>query len=217
MNVDPGNPSAGQSPCASTHTPPSTALGSLAAVAAMVAVGNALAVPPPSDIRVSTTIVNTTLTNGLQLDINGDSTSDFTILFANSAELRINGGLSNRSGDSGTSALYGYNFTQAFASGTSIGSGAQWAAITALANAYTPGGPGTNFYAGFQFNIGVATHYGWIQFSIPSSSSPFTGATAVAAAWQNTAGLGINAGAVPAPGAIAAILGAGLLRTRRRR
>ncbi|MFM8733202.1 MAG: hypothetical protein ACKOGJ_11980 [Phycisphaerales bacterium] len=166
---------------------------------------------------MSTTIVNTTLTNGLLLDINGDSTSDFTILFANSGELRITGGLSNRSGDSGTSTGYGYNFTQAFASGTSIGSGAQWAAITALANAYTPGGPGTNFYAGFQFNIGVATHYGWIQFSIPSSSSPFTGATAVAAAWQNTAGLGINAGAVPAPGAIAAILGAGLLRTRRRR
>ncbi|MFM8785183.1 MAG: hypothetical protein ACKOFI_08550 [Phycisphaerales bacterium] len=81
----------------------------------------------------------------------------------------------------------------------------------------TAGGPGTNFYAGFQFNIGVATHYGCILFSIPSSSSPFTGATAVAAAWQNTAGLGINAGAVPAPGAIAAILGAGLLRTRRRR
>ncbi|MFM8816806.1 MAG: hypothetical protein ACKOHI_02830, partial [Phycisphaerales bacterium] len=66
-------------------------------MAAMVAVGNALAVPPLSDIRVSTTIVNTTLTNGLLLDINGDSTSDFTILFANSGELRITGGLSNRS------------------------------------------------------------------------------------------------------------------------
>ena len=173
--------------------------------------------PPPSDVRVSTTIVNTTLTNGLQLDIDGNGTGDFTISFANSAELRINGGATNRSGDSGTSALYGYNFTQAFASGTPIGSGAQWAAVTALANAYTAGGPGTNYYAGFQFNIGAATHYGWIQFSIPSSSSPFTGATAVAAAWQNTAGLGINAGAVPAPGAIAAILGAGLLRSRRRR
>ena len=77
----------------------------------------------------------------------------------------------------------------------------------------------TNYYPGVQFNIGANTHYGWIQFSIPSSSSPFTGATAVAAAWQNTAGLGINAGEmpVPAPGAIAAVLGAGLLRTRRRR
>ncbi|MFM9146156.1 MAG: hypothetical protein ACKORL_12590 [Phycisphaerales bacterium] len=217
MNVDPGNPTAGQSPCAPTHTPPSTALGSLAAVAAMVAVGNALAVPPLSDIRVSTTIVNTTLTNGLQLDIDGDSTSDFTILFANSAELWIYGGLSNRSVDTGVSADGQFTYTPSFAPGTSIGSGAQWAAVTALANAYNAGGPGTNFYAGFQFNIGVATHYGWIQFSIPSSSSPFTGATAVAAAWQNTAGMGINAGAVPAPGARAAILGAGLLRTRRRR
>ena len=217
MSVDPANPTAGQSPRASAHIPTSTALGSLAAVAAMVAAGDALAGPPPSDIRVSTTIVNTTLTNGLQLDIDGDSTSDFTINFSNSAELRINGGASNRSGDSGNSVGFGYNFTQAFASGTSIGSGAQWAAITTLASAFNPGGPGTNFYAGFQFNIGAATHYGWIQFSIPSRSSPFTGATAVAAAWQNTAGLGINAGAVPAPGAIAVILGAGLLRPRRRR
>ena len=217
MSVDPANPTAGQSPRTSAHIPTSTALGSLAAVAAMVAAGDALAGPPPSDIRVSTTIVNTTLTNGLQLDIDGDSTSDFTINFSNSAELRINGGASNRSGDSGTSVGFGYNFTQAFASGTSIGSGAQWAAVTTLASAFNPGGPGTNFYAGFQFNIGANTHYGWIQFSIPSRSSPFTGATAVAAAWQNTAGLGINAGAVPAPGAIAVILGAGLLRTRRRR
>lgn len=217
MSAVPGDSSAGPAPRAPAHNPPSTALGSLAAVAAMVAADSALAGPPPSDIRVSTTIVNTTLTNGLQLDIDGNSTGDFTILFANSAELRINGGASNRSGDSGTSTLYGSNFTQAFASGTSIGSGAQWAAVTALANGYTSGGPGTNFYAGFQFNIGAATHYGWIQFSIPSGNAPFTGATAVAAAWQNTAGLGINAGAVPAPGAIAAILGAGLLRTRRRR
>jgi hypothetical protein len=217
MSVDPANPTAGQSPRTSAHIPTNTALGSLAAVAAMVAAGNALAAPPASDIRVSTTIVNTTLTNGLQLDIDGDSTGDFTILFANSTELRINGGASNRSGDSGTSAGYGYNFTRAFASGTSIDSGAQWAAVTALTSAYNASGPGTNFYAGFQFNIGAATHYGWIQFSIPSRSSPFTGATAVAAAWQNTAGLGINAGAVPAPGAIAAILGAGLLRRRRRR
>ena len=217
MSVDPANPTAGQSPRTSAHIPTSTALGSLAAVAAMVAAGDALAGPPPSDIRVSTTIVNTTLTNGLQLDIDGNSTSDFTINFSNSAELRINGGASNRSGDSGTSVGFGYNFTQAFASGTSIGSGAQWAAVTTLASAFNPGGPGTNFYAGFQFNIGTNAHYGWIQFSIPSRSSPFTGATAVAAAWQNTAGLGINAGAVPAPGAIAVILGAGLLRTRRRR
>ena len=216
MSTDPDHPTAGQPRRASAHIP-GTALGSLAAVAAMVAAESALAGLPPSDIRVSTTIVNTTLTNGLVLDIDGNSTGDFTIIFANSAELRINGGASNRSGDSGTSTLYGSNFTQAFASGTSIGSGAQWAAVTALANGYTAGGPGTNYYAGFQFTIGAATHYGWIQFSIPSSSSPFTGATAVAAAWQNTAGLGINAGAVPAPGAIAAILGAGLLRTRRRR
>ena len=217
MSAVPGDPSAGPAPRAPAHNPPRTALGSLAAVAAMVAADSALAGPPPSDIRVSTTIVNTTLTNGLQLDIDGNSTSDFTINFSNSAELRINGGASNRSGDSGTSVGFGYNFTQAFASGTSIGSGAQWAAVTTLASAFNPGGPGTNFYAGFQFNIGANTHYGWIQFSIPSRSSPFTGATAVAAAWQNTAGLGINAGAVPAPGAIAVILGAGLLRTRRRR
>ncbi len=218
MSAVPGNSSAGPAPRAPAHNPPSTALGSLAAVAAMVAAGEAVALPPlPSDIRVSTTIVNTTLTNGLQLDIDGNSTSDFTINFSNSAELRINGGASNRSGDSGNSVGFGYNFTQAFASGTSIGSGAQWAAVTTLASAFNPGGPGTNFYAGFQFNIGANTHYGWIQFSIPSRSSPFTGATAVAAAWQNTAGLDINAGAVPAPGAIAAILGAGLLRTRRRR
>ena len=217
MSAVPGDSSAGPAPRAPAHNPPSTALGSLAAVAAMVAADSALAGPPPSDIRVSTTIVNTTLTNGLQLDIDGNSTGDFTIHFANSAELRIDGGASNRSGDSGTSTSYVYNFTQAFASGTSIGSGAQWAAVTALAGAYAPGGPGTNFYAGVQFNIGAATHYGWIQFSIPSGNAPFTGATAVAAAWQNTAGLDINAGAVPAPGAIAAILGAGLLRTRRRR
>ena len=205
-------------PAATGRPPARAALGSLAAVAALASAGNAGALPPPtSDVRVSTSIVNTSISNGLQLDIDGNGTADFSIVFANSGELRINGLASNRSGDSGTSGGFGTNFTQAFPLATSIGSAAQWATLTALANTYVAGGPGTNFYAGVEFGIGAATHYGWIQFSIPSNSSPWTGATAVAAAWENNAGVAINAGAVPAPGAIAVVVGAGLLRSRRRR
>jgi hypothetical protein len=54
-----------------------------------------------------------------------------------------------------------------------------------------------------------------VRFTIPQVSG-WVGSTAVSAAWQTVAGLDIAAGAVPAPGAVTVLLGAGLLRRRRR-
>lgn len=62
--------------------------------------------------------------------------------------------------------------------------------------------PGTNAYAGFRFASGGNTYYGWIQLSVNAGVLNF-----VNAAYNNTPGTAINAGAraVPEPGSMAAL------------
>lgn len=60
------------------------------------------------------------------------------------------------------------------------------------------------------------THYGWmrIQFTGTSFSQP---RAIVEYAYENAAGVGIDAGAIPAPGALALLAAAGFIVRRRRR
>lgn len=80
--------------------------------------------------------------------------------------------------------------------------------------------PGTNAYAGFRFASGGNTFYGWIQLSVNTGNLTF-----VNAAYNNTPGTAITAGAtaVPEPGTMAslslgavAVLGAVAKRRRAR-
>jgi hypothetical protein len=212
MSIDPAN-GRPESPSRTGHgsTP---ALGSLAAVAALLAATSADAGIPTGSVSVSSTVSNTALTNGATLDINGDTVNDFYISFFNSQVLRISGYGTNATSNSGTNDGYIGTFTAAVPLNQAIGASTTWGTTTALGSiGYA--GPGTDYYAGVRFAIGANTHYGWVRFTIPQVSG-WVGSTAVSAAWQTVAGLDIAAGAVPAPGAVTVLLGAGLLRRRRR-
>lgn len=63
---------------------------------------------------------------------------------------------------------------------------------------------------------GNAIHYGWMRLSLAGSMSAQP-RTIVEYAWEDQAGVGIQAGAVPAPGALALLGVAGLIGGRRRR
>ncbi|MEP7015241.1 MAG: PEP-CTERM sorting domain-containing protein, partial [Verrucomicrobiota bacterium] len=79
--------------------------------------------------------------------------------------------------------------------------------------------PGTQAYAGFQFQAADGIHYGWVQLAVSANGTTsiidFTNA-----AYNTTPGAPINAG-VPEPGTMAllamgatAILGAAIKRRR---
>lgn len=77
--------------------------------------------------------------------------------------------------------------------------------------------PGTPAFVGFRFNSGGQTFYGWLQLSVGAGSINF-----INAAYQNTAGTAIAAGAIPEPSSLAMLaLGAagiaGLMVNKRRR
>lgn len=214
MSIDPANDRP-VSPSRTSHgsTP---ALGSLAAVAALLAATSADAGIPTGSVSVSSTVSNKALTNGATLDINGDTVNDFYISFFNSQVLRISGYGTNATSNSGTNDGYIGTFTAAVPLNQAIGASTTWGTTTALGSiGYA--GPGTDYYAGVRFVIGPNTHYGWVRFNIPQVSG-WVGSTAVSAAWETVAGVNIAAGAmpVPAPGAAAVLLGAGLLRRRQR-
>ena len=209
LSIDPANDRP-VPPCRTGHGS-TAALGTLAAVAALLAATSADAA-----VSASSTVSNKALTNGATLDINGDTVNDFYISFFNSQVLRITGYGTNGTSNSGTNDGYIGTFTAAIALNQTIGASTRWGNLTALGSlGYA--GPGTDYYAGIRFAIGANTHYGWVRFTIPQVSG-WAGATAVSAAWETVAGVDIAAGAMPmpAPGAAAVLLGAGLLRRRRR-
>lgn len=77
--------------------------------------------------------------------------------------------------------------------------------------------PGTPAFVGFRFTLNGQTHYGWIQLSVGPGSIDF-----ISAAYENTPGAAIAAGAIPEPSSLAMLaLGAvgvtGLTIARRRR
>lgn len=64
-------------------------------------------------------------------------------------------------------------------------------------------------YIGIEFDNGGNTHYGWVAVNLTSPSAENLQLDITAYAWENVAGQGISAGAVPEPSTYA--LGLGLL------
>lgn len=174
----------------------SSSLGSLSAVATWMAACNASAVT-----QLSTTTVNIPLTSGAQFDINGDRRMDFSIFFNNNQELVLNGLNGSLSANSGTFGRY-YYYTQVLSDGSPVNgtmsasgqTDLSWSGISA-----SPAYLGT-FSTGVKFyDVGNTLHYGWINFSFPGNTYPWSGATAVSAGWETTPNTGILVGAIPEP------------------
>ena len=161
-------------------------------------------------------------------DVNGDGTNDFNFTFRqpqNSGDVDWQANVFPING-AGIIATYNptddiYDATR-LTLGTTIGSassftGAPVQGILGETYAGTPGGQfnATVGYLGFRFTVGTNNYYGWMNLSTARSS----GIDFISAAYENTAGTAITAGAVPEPGTwTALVLGgfAGLLVLRRR-
>jgi hypothetical protein len=184
------------------------AIGSLAAAATWLAASRASAGP-----IFSTTISNTPLTSGAGLDIDGNSTDDYTIFFSfqNGQNLNLSGlstGLGNNASARSNVQTPDFRYyTQAVTSGSTVDGTLNYLASTTLGlsgNANAPANLGS-FSTGLRFTGSDAQlHYGWITFSFPNNTTPWTGAVAVSAGWETTPNTPIVVG-VPEPSA--ALLG----------
>lgn len=98
------------------------------------------------------------------------------------------------------------------AAGTAIGASSTFGTAPLSTNLTLNG----TSLVGFRFNVGTATHYGWFRIALAGT---FGGQprSIVEWAYNSTAGQSINAGAIPAPGALALLGLAGLAGSRRRR
>jgi MYXO-CTERM domain-containing protein len=121
------------------------------------------------------------------------------------------------------SAAAGVGSALNLAAGTLIGSTSNFSSSTATIAFGSAAGQwqyGTNNIVGFRFvSSAGTTHYGWMRFLM--GAQPATGnlvtRTVVDFAFESVAGASIEAGAVPAPGALALLGVAGLAGARRRR
>jgi MYXO-CTERM domain-containing protein len=129
----------------------------------------------------------------------------------------------NPTGGGMVSAAAGTGSAINLAAGTVIGSTSNFSTSTATIVFGSAAGQwqyGTNNIVGFRFvSSAGTTHYGWMRFLIgtqPVSGNLVT-RTVVDFAYESVAGASIEAGAVPAPGALALLGVAGLAGARRRR
>lgn len=106
--------------------------------------------------------------------------------------------------------------------GTIVGSTGSY--NTATSNVYANATGGWQYSAdniiGFRFVAAAGTtHYGWMRFAMGAAASAGTSMTrtVVDYAWNDVAGASVEAGLVPAPGALALLGVAGFAGTRRRR
>ena len=106
--------------------------------------------------------------------------------------------------------------------GTVVGSTGSY--NTSTSNVYTNATGGWQYSAeniiGFRFVATAGTtHYGWMRFAMGAAGSSGTAMTrtVVDYAWNDVAGGSVEAGLVPAPGALALLGVAGLAGARRRR
>lgn len=106
--------------------------------------------------------------------------------------------------------------------GTIVGSTGSY--NTATSNVYANATGGWQYSAdniiGFRFVAAAGTtHYGWMRFAMGAAASAGTSMTrtVVDYAWNDVAGGSVEAGLVPAPGALALLGVAGFAGTRRRR
>jgi len=199
------------------------ALGSLAAVSAWSAASRASASPV-----TSSSVVNVPISNGGTIDIDGSGVADFSFVFNNTQVLRIVGinGASNASTASSTLDTFNqYYYSAVLANGSQVDGSLTFLTSTALADDgyLTPPAALGSFSTGVRFTgTDALDHYGWLNFSFPNNTTPWTGSLAVTAGWETTPNTPITV--VPEP-AVAMLSGLGvvgclagrLLRNRVRR
>lgn len=100
--------------------------------------------------------------------------------------------------------------------GTSIGPGGTFGSLSTATNNAQWNLNSSNNIVGFRFVAegGNTTHYGWFRVAFGST---ITSRTLVEYAYESDANTAINAGVIPAPGALALLGLGGLLGARRRR
>ncbi len=196
------------------------ALGSLAAVAAWSAASRASATPV-----ISSTVVNVPISNGATIDIDGSGLADFQFLFNNTQVLRLQGinSVSNASSASTSRDSFGVNYyAEVIPGGSQVGSSLTFLTTTALADSGRPLAPAAlgSFSTGVRFTgTDSLDHYGWLYFSFPNNTTPWTGSLAVTAGWETTPNTPITV--VPEPAVtflgglgVVACLAGRLLRNR---
>lgn len=203
-------------------------VGALAIAGGTSAYGAVINSTPPPDL--------TNTPGGLDTfadwDVNGDGTLDFTFQnrYPNSGT-QVNWQLNFDPVGAGNGVV-GYvgpfvNYADALSLGTLIGPASTFQTSYQVVLGSNYGGtlyggfavqvpPGTNAYAGFEFNAADGLHYGWLFLNVNAGIIDFTGA-----AYEGLAGVPIAAGAVPEPGTMAMLaLGAvgvlGAVAKRRR-
>ena len=200
-----------------------SALGSLAAAAAWMAASRASATPV-----TSSTVVNVPIANGVTIDIDGSGVADFLFVFNNSQVLRIQGinGASNATTASSTLDGFGqYYYSAVLPSWSQVNGSRTFLTSTALAEQGFSSSPAAlgSFFTGVRFTGADALdHYGWVKFSFPNNTTPWSGSLAVTAGWETTPNAPITV--VPEPAAailgglgVVGYLGVRLLRNRRSR
>lgn len=116
----------------------------------------------------------------------------------------------------------GFGYASALSAGTVIDSAAVAGGPFQASLAYGANNPNAQFntatdaYIGLAFPINAVTHYGWIRVDIDNAAGTFV---IKDWAYDDVAGQGIEAGAVPEPGALSllAVGASGVLAMRRRR
>ena len=218
--------------------------GAIAIASGTSAYGTIITVSTPGDLTNVPGPTNTTV----NWDVNGDAINDFT--FTNRFPNTTPGLYGviwqlNMNGIAATSGALGYNgpfirYAFALGAGATIdGTGSFNAGGQAcLGSKYSYGtfgknyyggfaaggpngsvSPGTFAFAGFRFNAADGTHFGWIKLAVSAGLLDF--ANPIAAAYESTPGVGIQAGAVPEPGTMsllalgaAGVIGAVIKRRR---
>lgn len=199
--------------------------GAMAIAGGTNAYGAIVNVQPPSNL---TTTAGTATGPTTTWDVNKDGTADFTfsIRYPNGTGVAWQDNMQGAAGNSvlgyGSAATYRYG--SAFSLGTTIGptppTGTAYSTAlqTIMGSVYNGvpyggfaynGAPGTGSvsagnlsYAGFSFVSGGNTYYGWLRMSANAGNMTF-----VSAAYNNTPGATIAAGAtaVPEPGTLAGL------------
>lgn len=192
-------------------TPPRSigALGSLTAAAAWSVASRASASPV-----ISSTVVNVPITNAGVIDIDGSGTYDFAFTYNNTQVLRLQGinSVTNASTASTTRDSFNqYYFSSVLASGSQVDGSLTFLPSTALAETNYSIAPAAlgSFSTGIVFTgTDSLPHYGWISFSFPNNTTPWTGSLAVTAGWETTPNTPITV--IPEP-AVSLVGGAGIV------
>ncbi len=211
-----------------------TLAGALALTVGQPARAAVVSVATPADIVVATTPLADPGVNVLW-DVNGDGINDFNFSFR---QPQVNGDVdwqANVFPLNNNRIIGAFNATgdvfnpTALTLGTGIDSTSTFAGAAPVQGvlgeiyAGTAGGQFTTAgrYLGFSLQVGTNTYYGWMGLqTLRSTGGGTPGIDFVTAAYNNTAGGGVNAGQVPEPATWTllglGVAGAAVARLRRR-